>query len=131
MAESQHAILILKKQLKGPPGRGRRGGEPHTAPMGDPSVQMRVPLTPAASPTAELTRHPVDGFSAGLVDDSNIFEWQVGLLTPPCMGGVPMFQNLHEERAESRARGSVLLCHAVLTDAIGAQVTVIGPPETL
>eukprot|EP00798_Chlamydomonas_sp_ICE-L_P021850 gene21851-28880_t len=28
----------------------------------------------------ELSRRPVDGFSAGLVDDSNIFEWQT-----PCM----------------------------------------------
>ncbi|GAX76101.1 hypothetical protein CEUSTIGMA_g3544.t1 [Chlamydomonas eustigma] len=31
----------------------------------------------------ELTRHPVDGFSAGLVDDSNIFEWQVTIIGPP------------------------------------------------
>lgn len=28
----------------------------------------------------ELTKNPVEGFSAGLVDDSNIFEWEVGLL---------------------------------------------------
>lgn len=26
----------------------------------------------------ELTKNPVEGFSAGLVDDSNIFEWEVG-----------------------------------------------------
>jgi hypothetical protein len=34
---------------------------------------------------AELTKNPVDGFSAGLVDDSNLFEWQVLLacLSPP------------------------------------------------
>jgi ubiquitin-conjugating enzyme E2 G1 len=24
--------------------------------------------------------HPVDGFSAGLVDDSNVFEWQVTII---------------------------------------------------
>jgi len=24
---------------------------------------------------ADLAKHPVDGFSAGLVDDSNVFEW--------------------------------------------------------
>lgn len=31
----------------------------------------------------ELTKRPVDGFSAGLVDDSNLFEWQVTVLGPP------------------------------------------------
>lgn len=31
----------------------------------------------------ELTKNPVDGFSAGLVDDSNIFEWQVTIIGPP------------------------------------------------
>mmetsp|Transcript_69064 Transcript_69064/g.152465 ORF Transcript_69064/g.152465 Transcript_69064/m.152465 type:complete len:171 (-) Transcript_69064:87-599(-) len=31
----------------------------------------------------ELTKSPVDGFSAGLVDDSNIFEWQVTIIGPP------------------------------------------------
>ena len=30
----------------------------------------------------ELSRNPVDGFSAGLVDDSNIFEWQVTIIGP-------------------------------------------------
>ncbi|KIJ44059.1 hypothetical protein M422DRAFT_252552 [Sphaerobolus stellatus SS14] len=25
----------------------------------------------------ELTKHPVEGFSAGLVDDSNLLEWEV------------------------------------------------------
>ena len=32
---------------------------------------------------AELTKHPVDGFSAGLVDDSNLFEWQITIMGPP------------------------------------------------
>lgn len=31
----------------------------------------------------ELSRHPVDGFSAGLVDDSNLFEWNVAIMGPP------------------------------------------------
>jgi len=31
----------------------------------------------------ELSRHPVEGFSAGLVDDSNIYEWQVTIIGPP------------------------------------------------
>ena len=32
---------------------------------------------------AELTKHPVDGFSAGLVDESNLFEWQITIMGPP------------------------------------------------
>lgn len=31
----------------------------------------------------ELTKNPVEGFSAGLVDDSNLFEWAVTVLGPP------------------------------------------------
>ena len=33
--------------------------------------------------SADLTRNPVDGFSAGLVDDTNIFEWAVTVIGPP------------------------------------------------
>jgi len=32
---------------------------------------------------ADLTKNPVEGFSAGLVDDSNIFEWTVTIIGPP------------------------------------------------
>jgi ubiquitin-protein ligase len=28
-------------------------------------------------------KNPVEGFSAGLVDDSNVFEWQVTIMGPP------------------------------------------------
>lgn len=31
----------------------------------------------------ELSRNPIEGFSAGLVDDVNIFEWQVTIMGPP------------------------------------------------
>ncbi|PON56592.1 Ubiquitin-fold modifier-conjugating enzyme [Parasponia andersonii] len=31
----------------------------------------------------ELYKTPVDGFSAGLVDESNIFEWRVTIIGPP------------------------------------------------
>lgn len=30
----------------------------------------------------ELMKNPVDGFSAGLVDDSNLFEWEVTIIGP-------------------------------------------------
>ena len=39
---------------------------------------------PRPSPSrADLMKNPVDGFSAGLVDDSNLFEWQVTIIGPP------------------------------------------------
>lgn len=31
----------------------------------------------------DLCKHPVDGFSAGLVDESNLFEWSVTIIGPP------------------------------------------------
>ncbi|KAJ6619059.1 ubiquitin-conjugating enzyme [Mycena sp. CBHHK59/15] len=32
---------------------------------------------------AELTKHPVEGFSAGLVDDDNLYEWEILVIGPP------------------------------------------------
>ncbi|CAF1770084.1 unnamed protein product [Brassica napus] len=32
---------------------------------------------------SNLCKHPVDGFSAGLVDEKNIFEWNVTIIGPP------------------------------------------------
>ncbi|KAJ7468629.1 ubiquitin-conjugating enzyme [Mycena latifolia] len=31
----------------------------------------------------ELTKHPVEGFSAGLVDDDNLYEWEILVIGPP------------------------------------------------
>ena len=31
----------------------------------------------------ELTRNPVDGFSVGLVDENDIYTWQVMIMGPP------------------------------------------------
>jgi len=31
----------------------------------------------------ELTKRPVEGFSAGLVNDSNLYEWEVMIIGPP------------------------------------------------
>ncbi|KAH6911980.1 ubiquitin-conjugating enzyme [Coprinopsis sp. MPI-PUGE-AT-0042] len=30
----------------------------------------------------ELTKHPVEGFSAGLVDENNFFEWEIMIIGP-------------------------------------------------
>lgn len=32
---------------------------------------------------ADLNKNPVDGFSAGLIDDDNLFQWEVMILGPP------------------------------------------------
>ncbi|KAJ7079571.1 ubiquitin-conjugating enzyme [Mycena belliarum] len=52
---------------------------------------MSKPSTPSpASNTillrrqlTELTKHPVEGFSAGLVDDDNLYEWEILVIGPP------------------------------------------------
>jgi hypothetical protein len=31
----------------------------------------------------DLCKKPVDGFSAGLVDESDVFEWSVSIMGPP------------------------------------------------
>jgi ubiquitin-conjugating enzyme E2 G1 len=36
-----------------------------------------------AKELAELQKNPVEGFSAGLVDESNLFEWEVFIVGPP------------------------------------------------
>lgn len=41
---------------------------------------LRYPLTPIC---AELQKNPVEGFSAGLNDDSNIYEWDIMIMGPP------------------------------------------------
>ena len=32
---------------------------------------------------ADLNKHPVEGFSAGLIEDSNPFEWGILIIGPP------------------------------------------------
>jgi len=32
---------------------------------------------------SELSKHPVEGFSAGLIDDDDIFRWEVMIIGPP------------------------------------------------
>ncbi|KAJ2912766.1 hypothetical protein MD484_g7645, partial [Candolleomyces efflorescens] len=32
---------------------------------------------------AELTKRPVEGFSAGLVDENNLYEWDIMIIGPP------------------------------------------------
>jgi len=31
----------------------------------------------------ELNKNPVDGFSAGLIDDNDIYRWEVMVIGPP------------------------------------------------
>ncbi|KAJ3891451.1 ubiquitin-conjugating enzyme [Lentinula edodes] len=50
---------------------------------------MSKPSTPSNSNTlllrrqlTELTKHPVEGFSAGLVDENNLYEWEILVIGP-------------------------------------------------
>lgn len=31
----------------------------------------------------ELSKNPVEGFSAGLFDESNVYEWEIMIIGPP------------------------------------------------
>jgi hypothetical protein len=77
---ASQASLLLQKQLK-----GTDPAAPHL---------FLLPFSPRSAPeswslllclltVSDLTKNPVDGFSAGLVDDGNIFEWQVTIIGPP------------------------------------------------
>ena len=38
---------------------------------------------PPAPVLADLNKYPVEGFSAGLVDETNVFEWEIMIMGPP------------------------------------------------
>jgi hypothetical protein len=69
-AMADHAALLLKRQLTGEALEAACGSV--TAPQ----------LTNVRFTHADLMKNPVDGFSAGLVDDSNLFEWEVTIIGP-------------------------------------------------
>ncbi|KAL5222407.1 hypothetical protein ABZP36_027120 [Zizania latifolia] len=80
-ATTSQASLLLQKQLKGADRSVliRRCFLAHFRPRIDGFWGLVCGLVIGA----DLTKHPVDGFSAGLVDDSNVFEWQVTIIGPP------------------------------------------------
>ena len=48
---------------------------------------------------SELNKHPVEGFSAGLIDDDDIFRWEVSQkLLGPSQGG----KNLLKKKAKKQ-----------------------------
>jgi hypothetical protein len=84
-ASSTQACLLLQKQLK--------GADPSNSPVFPPTLSAGFSFlvtcglidwgTVCCMVDADLSKNPVDGFSAGLVDDSNVFEWQVTIIGPP------------------------------------------------
>lgn len=40
-------------------------------------------LTPRSPWSADLNKNPVEGFSAGLVDESDPFKWEIMIMGPP------------------------------------------------
>lgn len=74
------ASLLLRKQLKGQATLQACFRVPEdlkTTKLREARTNLLVYLN------ADLTRRPVEGFSAGLVDDSSLFEWAVTIMGPP------------------------------------------------
>ena len=94
--ESSQAALLLAKQLK---GKWKAVSLPPAAPglalllaCGSLSARLclLLILMPSYALYADLNKNPVEGFSAGLVDDANIFEWEIFIIGPtdtPYEGG--------------------------------------------
>ncbi len=84
---TDQASLLLGKQLKGmqrePPYRAVSGMETSANPKLSTQHSSFEQGTELHLVHAELTKRPVDGFSAGLVNDDNLFEWQVTVMGPP------------------------------------------------
>ncbi len=73
------ASLLLRKQLK-----GRQTLFHEIQVLHDLKSLRYVRTTPHSRPfVTDLTKRPVEGFSAGLVDDSSLFEWAVTIMGPP------------------------------------------------
>ncbi|KAF8395103.1 hypothetical protein HHK36_019044 [Tetracentron sinense] len=65
MASASQASLLLQKQLRGF------------------CFESKSFINRSVFLFADLCKNPVDGFSAGLVDESNLFEWSVTIIGPP------------------------------------------------
>ena len=74
MASSQ-AILLLQKQLRGQP-------ETFILFMFLICVKALI-FDHFLIDFPDLCKNPVDGFSAGLVDETDMFEWSVSIIGPP------------------------------------------------
>lgn len=67
---SEQAALLLRKQLKG-------------------TQQLKYinqcffKFSFLTVHVIDLSKSPVDGFSAGLVDENNIYEWDIMIIGPP------------------------------------------------
>lgn len=72
---TDHATLLLAKQLKGAAWATCMQPLPG---FGAPQTDSLAPV-----PHTDLQKNPNSGFSAGLADDTNMFEWQVTIIGPP------------------------------------------------
>lgn len=52
----------------------------HTLPVGEKSV---LKFLLKFSFSTELNKNPVGGFSAGLIDDNDLYRWEVLIIGPP------------------------------------------------
>ena len=89
-------LVVFATKRPQPCSRLRRSHVRAGEPSSDEAAQgcaLRAALPAACSPTAaqsppapvlaDLNKHPVEGFSAGLVDEGNVFEWEIMIMGPP------------------------------------------------
>ena len=69
---TDNATLLLMKQLKGAP-----------CPRRCPRACVCPLPRPGAPRCADLNKNPIEGFSAGLKDDSDPFIWEIMIMGPP------------------------------------------------
>ncbi len=70
----EQAALLLRKQLKGKPINNNERKMKH---------ETNAHFNFIFTLLLDLTKCPVDGFSAGLVDENNIYEWDIMIIGPP------------------------------------------------
>jgi hypothetical protein len=51
--------------------------------LGGTAFSLRIIIRPASHIVVELNKNPIEGFSAGLVDDDNMYRWEVMIIGPP------------------------------------------------
>jgi hypothetical protein len=77
------SALLLTKQLKGASVGDAPNDPAKTVTLCGLALENRGALKSCFARKTELSKNPVDGFSAGLVDDSDLYLWEIMVMGPP------------------------------------------------